>query len=143
MAMHATRQPVVGRPVGGLTKLTAGHSRDDDVAVARRVEAGSPPSAHWPGDTLATVCLLVFAWQVEPSYPLVVAANRDERFDRPATSHCVLKAHHPRMLREILREVRLDVGDRVHWALSQEVPGALLLIPSKLLAGAGLGSVRL
>ena len=44
------------------------------------------------------MCLLVFAWQVEPSYPLMVAANRDERFDRPASSLSVLREHHPRVL---------------------------------------------
>ena len=29
------------------------------------------------------MCLIVFAWQVHPDYPLVVAANRDEYFTRP------------------------------------------------------------
>ncbi len=31
------------------------------------------------------MCLIVFAWQVHRDYPLVVAANRDEFLDRPAT----------------------------------------------------------
>jgi uncharacterized protein with NRDE domain/threonine/homoserine/homoserine lactone efflux protein len=44
------------------------------------------------------VCLLVFAWQTEPEYPLVVAANRDERLDRPACSLCVLREEDPRVL---------------------------------------------
>lgn len=44
------------------------------------------------------MCLLLFAWQTERSYPLTVAANRDERFDRPARSFCVMREHHPRML---------------------------------------------
>jgi uncharacterized protein with NRDE domain len=44
------------------------------------------------------MCLLVFAWQVEPGYPLVVAANRDERLDRPAESLCVLQDEGPRIL---------------------------------------------
>ncbi len=44
------------------------------------------------------MCLLLFAWQPESSYPLTVAANRDERFDRPARSFCVMREHHPRML---------------------------------------------
>jgi uncharacterized protein with NRDE domain len=44
------------------------------------------------------MCLLVFAWQTEPGYPLVVAANRDERLDRPARSMCVLRERHPRIL---------------------------------------------
>jgi uncharacterized protein with NRDE domain len=29
------------------------------------------------------MCLIVFAWQAHPSYPLVLAANRDEFLDRP------------------------------------------------------------
>ena len=29
------------------------------------------------------MCLILFAWQVHPRYPLVVAANRDEFHDRP------------------------------------------------------------
>ncbi len=48
--------------------------------------------------TLTAVCLLVFAWQTEPGYPLVVAANRDERLDRPAHSLCVLQDEDPRIL---------------------------------------------
>jgi uncharacterized protein with NRDE domain len=49
-------------------------------------------------DILATVCLLVFAWQTEPGYPLMVAANRDERLDRPAHPLRVLRERHPRVL---------------------------------------------
>ncbi|MCB1917119.1 MAG: NRDE family protein [Rhodocyclaceae bacterium] len=30
------------------------------------------------------MCLIAFAWQCHPLFPLVVAANRDEFFDRPA-----------------------------------------------------------
>jgi uncharacterized protein with NRDE domain len=44
------------------------------------------------------MCLLVFAWQTEPAYSLVVAANRDERFERPARSLCVLREGDPRIL---------------------------------------------
>ncbi len=32
------------------------------------------------------MCLIVLAWQTHPDYPLVVAANRDEFFARPAAS---------------------------------------------------------
>ncbi len=32
------------------------------------------------------MCLIVLAWQVHPDYPLVVAANRDEFFARPAAA---------------------------------------------------------
>jgi uncharacterized protein with NRDE domain len=31
------------------------------------------------------MCLIVLAWQVHPDYPLVLAANRDEFYRRPAT----------------------------------------------------------
>jgi uncharacterized protein with NRDE domain len=44
------------------------------------------------------MCLLVFAWQTEADAPLVVAANRDERLDRPARSLCVLRDSEPRVL---------------------------------------------
>jgi len=30
------------------------------------------------------MCLVVFAWKTHPDYPLIVAANRDERHDRPS-----------------------------------------------------------
>ena len=44
------------------------------------------------------MCLLLFSWQTESEYPLVVAANRDERLDRPACSLCVLRERSPRIL---------------------------------------------
>ncbi len=44
------------------------------------------------------MCLLVFAWQTEPGTALIVAANRDERIDRPAHSLCVLRERNPRIL---------------------------------------------
>ena len=44
------------------------------------------------------MCLLVFAWQTEPGAPLMVAANRDERLDRPAHALCVLRQRSPRIL---------------------------------------------
>ncbi len=31
------------------------------------------------------MCLVMIAWQANQDYPLVIAANRDEAFDRPAT----------------------------------------------------------
>lgn len=30
------------------------------------------------------MCLIAFAWQVHPDYPLVLVANRDEFHDRPS-----------------------------------------------------------
>src|SRR5882762_8250462 len=44
------------------------------------------------------VCLLVVLSRVVPGLPLVVAANRDERFDRPATPMAILRAVGPRRL---------------------------------------------
>ena len=35
--------------------------------------------------------------------------------------------------RELLREVGLEFGDKVHWVLNPDLPGTLVLIPSKLL----------
>ena len=48
--------------------------------------------------TLTRMCLLVFAWQTEADMALLVAANRDERMDRPARSLCVLHDRDPRIL---------------------------------------------
>jgi uncharacterized protein with NRDE domain len=35
------------------------------------------------------MCLILVAWQAHPDYPLVVAANRDEFFARPAAGRLV------------------------------------------------------
>ncbi len=35
--------------------------------------------------------------------------------------------------RELLREVGLEFGDKVHWVLNPDIPGTLVLIPSMLL----------
>jgi uncharacterized protein with NRDE domain len=44
------------------------------------------------------VCLLITLFQVVPGAPLVVAANRDERLDRPAVPVTVLRERDPRIL---------------------------------------------
>jgi uncharacterized protein with NRDE domain len=44
------------------------------------------------------VCLLIALFQVIPDAPLMVAANRDERLDRPAVAMTVLRAASPRIL---------------------------------------------
>lgn len=44
------------------------------------------------------MCLLVVLHQVVPGWPLVVAANRDERLDRPATAATILQAGDPRIV---------------------------------------------
>lgn len=63
--------------------------------IRRETRSGrcSPPPGYADG-----VCLLVFAWQIEAGYPLVVAANRDERKDRPAEPLVVLADREPRVL---------------------------------------------
>ncbi len=43
------------------------------------------------------MCLLIALWQVVEGAPLIIAANRDERYGRPATAITVLRAA-PRML---------------------------------------------
>jgi len=44
------------------------------------------------------VCLLITLFRVVPGAPLVVAANRDERLDRPAVAATVLREREPRIL---------------------------------------------
>jgi uncharacterized protein with NRDE domain len=44
------------------------------------------------------VCLLIAMFQVVPEAPLIVAANRDERYDRPAVAMTVLRDRAPRIL---------------------------------------------
>jgi uncharacterized protein with NRDE domain len=44
------------------------------------------------------VCLLIALFQVVPSAPLIVAANRDERYDRPAIAITTLREAQPRVL---------------------------------------------
>ena len=44
------------------------------------------------------MCLLVFAWEPGSDFPLIVAANRDERLDRPAHAIGVLSDRDPRIL---------------------------------------------
>jgi uncharacterized protein with NRDE domain len=44
------------------------------------------------------VCLLIALFRVVPGVPLMVAANRDERLDRPAVAATVLREREPRIL---------------------------------------------
>lgn len=44
------------------------------------------------------VCLLVVRSRIDPGRPLVVAANRDERYERPAVALAVLRQAGPRVL---------------------------------------------
>jgi uncharacterized protein with NRDE domain len=43
------------------------------------------------------MCLILFAWKAHPSYPLILAANRDEFYDRPSQPADFWKDH-PRVL---------------------------------------------
>jgi uncharacterized protein with NRDE domain len=44
------------------------------------------------------VCLIIVQHRVDPAMPLVVAANRDEKLDRPAVAVTVLRPSGPRIL---------------------------------------------
>jgi uncharacterized protein with NRDE domain len=44
------------------------------------------------------VCLLIALFQVLPEAPLIIAANRDELYERPAVAMTVLREHRPRIL---------------------------------------------
>lgn len=44
------------------------------------------------------MCLLITLFGVVPGVPLIVAANRDERLDRPAVAAAVLREREPRIL---------------------------------------------
>jgi uncharacterized protein with NRDE domain len=44
------------------------------------------------------VCLLIALFQIVPGAPLMIAANRDERLDRPAVAMTVLREAGPRVL---------------------------------------------
>ncbi len=51
-----------------------------------------------PGGNVTDVCLLIALSRVVPGVPLLVAANRDERYERPAEPITVLRDHGPRIL---------------------------------------------
>jgi uncharacterized protein with NRDE domain len=44
------------------------------------------------------VCLLIALFQLVPEAPLIIAANRDELYERPAVAMTVLRPHQPRIL---------------------------------------------
>ncbi len=44
------------------------------------------------------MCLLIVLTRLRPAFPLVIGANRDERYERPATPICVLRQSNPRVL---------------------------------------------
>lgn len=83
--------PWIGRGPGRPASVPIGATVDNQTTGG--AVPGPLPSAY-----AAPVCLLLFAWQVESSYPLTVAANRDERLERPARSFEVLREQHPRVV---------------------------------------------
>ncbi len=44
------------------------------------------------------MCLLIFSWRADDECSFSVAANRDERYDRPATAITILQGRGPRIL---------------------------------------------
>jgi uncharacterized protein with NRDE domain len=44
------------------------------------------------------MCLLVASWKLDNDYPLLIAANRDEKYSRPTLPFTVLRDLHPRTL---------------------------------------------
>ncbi|TAM60425.1 hypothetical protein EPN52_05175 [bacterium] len=69
---------------------------DDGVAVPRqRAEVGHAHAFYARVRKLPAMCTLVIARRVFPGIDLAVAANRDERYDRPARGPVVLDARGP------------------------------------------------
>ena len=44
------------------------------------------------------MCLLIFVWKIHEEYALTIAANRDERYERPALAFTVLRERGPRIV---------------------------------------------
>src|SRR5690606_2782678 len=74
-----------GRPEPGRRTPAAGagprRRRAPSVAACRR---GPEPRDHPPAIQGPAMCLILFAWRPGHTVPLVVAANRDEFYARPA-----------------------------------------------------------
>ncbi len=67
-----------------------------DIRVPEREHVSGRP--RWAVGYRLRVCLLIALFHVVPGAPLLVAANRDERLDRPAVSATVLREREPRIL---------------------------------------------
>lgn len=80
------------------------------------------------GDVPETImCLLIVLHRVHPAAPLIVGANRDERFDRPTTPMGVLREGPPRILGG-----RDEVGGGTWLAVNDEgVVAALTNLPNR------------
>jgi uncharacterized protein with NRDE domain len=70
------------------------------TSFARRRLAGSRMSVGgvFPAGNVTAVCLLIALSGVVPGVPLLIAANRDEMYQRPTDPITVLRATHPRIL---------------------------------------------
>jgi len=70
------------------------------TSFARRRLAGSRMSVGgvFPAGNVTAVCLLIALSGVVPGVPLLIAANRDEMYQRPTDPITVLRAAHPRIL---------------------------------------------
>jgi len=70
------------------------------LVAARGGGRGNVTPAGRPGrrGNVTSVCLLIALSRIVPGVPLLVAANRDERYSRPAEAVTVLRAAGPRIL---------------------------------------------
>ena len=70
------------------------------TSFTRRRLAGSRMSVGgvFPAGNVTAVCLLIALSGVVPGVPLLIAANRDEMYQRPTDPITVLRAAHPRVL---------------------------------------------
>ena len=81
-------------PSGSVSRMTG------MTSFARRRLAGSRMSVGrvFPAGNVTAVCLLIALFGVVPDVPLLIAANRDEMYQRPADPITVLRATQPRIL---------------------------------------------
>ncbi len=76
----------------------ANQTAPTDRRWAAKAEAGRPsPGGLLAGGQTAAVCLLAVLSRIVPEWPLIVAANRDEQYARPADPVMVLRER-PRTL---------------------------------------------
>jgi len=81
------------------------------------------PLDHLVSPHLKSVLILMIRYRdlVDPDVDVLYGPHKIQRIGTVTVPH------------DLQRAVGLAPGDRVHWALSTEVPGALLLIPAKQL----------
>ena len=64
----------------------------------RLADVRMPVGGVFPAGNVTVVCLLIALFGVVPDVPLLIAANRDEMYQRPADPITVLHATQPRIL---------------------------------------------